>query len=297
MTDRTSGQIDSNSMTTSTAASSSMTAIRTAKRALRKSMATKLSTLSREDLLSQSRQVTRGILASPTYQQANRISIYVSMASGEIDTDELCMETIKRGKRLYVPLFAAPPSKKEDQPSAITPNPTQTGSTTGVPSSSSSTVFLSDMRMLRLYTTTDYAAMKLNKWGIREPEDWTTCPASADSTSDEKIEERRPREDALDESTGGQGLDLILAPGVAFDSGAGRLGHGKGYYDRYLERSENFAKSRSQDGPVCVALGLREQVLPQGEKVPADERDRALDGIVTPDGLLRATGDQGRWKE
>lgn len=91
---------------------------------------------------------------------------------------------------------------------------------------------------------------------------------------------------ALDETTGGDGLDLILAPGVAFDHTGGRLGHGKGYYDRYLTRAEQWATKRGVPAPVTVALALREQVLPPSERVPADERDRVLDGIIAPDGTI-----------
>lgn len=45
-----------------------------------------------------------------------------------------------------------------------------------------------------------------------------------------------------------------------------------------------------------VALGLTPQVLPSGERVPQDEYDRTLDGIVMPSGVLRAKDDRGRWE-
>lgn len=91
---------------------------------------------------------------------------------------------------------------------------------------------------------------------------------------------------ALDETTGGDGLDLILAPGVAFDQTGGRLGHGKGYYDRYLLRAQEWANRHGVPAPVTVALALRQQVLPSTERVPTDERDRVLDGIISPDGTI-----------
>ena len=35
-------------------------------------------------------------------------------------------------------------------------------------------------------------------------------------------------------------IDLILTPGLSFDSRGGRLGQGAGYYDRYLEDYEGI---------------------------------------------------------
>lgn len=73
------------------------------------------------------------------------------------------MPAAHTGKKLYVPLFAAPASKPPgtDDVAAVA-NPPNTGATT----------FASDMRMLRLRDLGEYEGMKMNKWGIREPEDW-----------------------------------------------------------------------------------------------------------------------------
>lgn len=39
-------------------------------------------------------------------------------------------------------------------------------------------------------------------------------------------------------------LDLIFMPAVAFDQDCRRLGHGKGFYDRYLDQYEQAVEAR-----------------------------------------------------
>lgn len=86
------------------------------------------------------------------------------------------------------------------------------------------------------------------------------------------------------------GLDLILLPGVAFTRNGGRLGHGMGYYDKYLDehfnrnphrRSDeqlNLDQKISQKKTILLGLALNEQIV---DEVPLEQTDILLDAIVT----------------
>ena len=73
-------------------------------------------------------------------------------------------------------------------------------------------------------------------------------------------------------------LDLIIVPGVAFDGKGGRIGMGKGYYDRFLAGKREVPK---------VALAYSAQVL---DTVPQDPYDESIDMIATEDELIRCHG-------
>jgi 5-formyltetrahydrofolate cyclo-ligase len=64
-------------------------------------------------------------------------------------------------------------------------------------------------------------------------------------------------------------MDLIIAPGVAFDRRGGRLGRGGGYYDRLLRRAEKV--------PV-IGLCFREQLV---KKVPMKPHDVRMNKVIT----------------
>lgn len=64
-------------------------------------------------------------------------------------------------------------------------------------------------------------------------------------------------------------FDLIVVPGAAFDARGGRLGYGKGYYDRAL----------SGLGGKVVALAYDFQVI-DGE-LPMEEHDVRVSAIIT----------------
>lgn len=69
-------------------------------------------------------------------------------------------------------------------------------------------------------------------------------------------------------------LDFIVVPGVAFDRHGGRVGNGKGYYDKLLEAvRENTAR---------VAVCFESQLFPE---VPTDAHDVRMHKLVTEHGV------------
>lgn len=68
---------------------------------------------------------------------------------------------------------------------------------------------------------------------------------------------------------------LILVPGVAFDRRGGRLGSGRGYYDRALSR---------RGGAICFGLTAEALLV---ERLPQDAWDVRMNGVVTERGVLR----------
>jgi 5-formyltetrahydrofolate cyclo-ligase len=65
-------------------------------------------------------------------------------------------------------------------------------------------------------------------------------------------------------------VDLIVVPGVAFDRRCGRLGHGRGYYDRLL--------ARARHDTFFVGVAFECQVF---EQVPMLPYDVFMDVVVT----------------
>ncbi|QDV86695.1 5-formyltetrahydrofolate cyclo-ligase [Stieleria magnilauensis] len=83
-----------------------------------------------------------------------------------------------------------------------------------------------------------------------------------------------------DRSVAATELDLIVVPGVAFDPDGGRLGHGRGFYDRLL------AGVRAETALVGVAFEC--QIVPH---VPLDDHDVSMDWVVTEKRLIGCQGD------
>jgi 5-formyltetrahydrofolate cyclo-ligase len=84
-----------------------------------------------------------------------------------------------------------------------------------------------------------------------------------------------PREPARRIAVDPADVDLIVAPGLAFDRTGNRLGYGGGYYDRYLGRM----------GAVATRVGVAFS-LQLVDLIPTEPGDERVDIVVTDQGAL-----------
>ena len=77
-------------------------------------------------------------------------------------------------------------------------------------------------------------------------------------------------------------LDIVMVPGVAFDRRGGRMGHGKGYYDKLLQHAR-------PDTPL-VALAFECQLFPE---IPVASHDIFMDKIITEAAVYDGRGRKG----
>jgi len=74
-------------------------------------------------------------------------------------------------------------------------------------------------------------------------------------------------------------IDIVLVPGLAFDGAGGRLGRGRGYYDRFLSE---LPASTARIGVTSDASVV--------EQVPMEDHDERIDWLATDRGVNRAGG-------
>lgn len=187
-----------------------------AKKQIRSEFKRKLANLSEQEVLSQSRNAQNVILRMLEYQQAKRIGIYLSMPKSEAQTDGLVGDALSHMKEVFVPYIYSVGVGK----------PTQ-----------------KVMDMLKLDGFEEYSKLERDSWGI---------PSLGKERLDEREnamgvtglsfkpdgEARELNEESVD------GLDLIVVPGVAFDLEMNRMGHGAGFYDKFLTRFTDGGKRR-----------------------------------------------------
>ena len=75
-------------------------------------------------------------------------------------------------------------------------------------------------------------------------------------------------------------IDLAIIPGVSFDRKGNRLGRGKGYYDRLLNKLNVYKIG------ICFQFQLTEPGL------PTEDSDIPMDEVWTENGNVASTGRQ-----
>lgn len=81
-----------------------------------------------------------------------------------------------------------------------------------------------------------------------------------------------------DDTTDISDIDLIVVPAVAYSSSGGRIGRGRGYYDRLL--------SRARGVKVGVAFDFQ---LFDDDDFEAEAHDVPVDYVLTAHGIIRIT--------
>jgi 5-formyltetrahydrofolate cyclo-ligase len=74
-------------------------------------------------------------------------------------------------------------------------------------------------------------------------------------------------------------IDVVVVPGLAFDRSGHRVGYGRGFYDRFLGALRPDALTVG----ICFSVQLVDEV-------PHGRGDRAVDLVVTEDGLNDESG-------
>ena len=69
-------------------------------------------------------------------------------------------------------------------------------------------------------------------------------------------------------------IDILLVPGVVFDSTGARLGRGAGYYDRLLAKRRGDAQA--------VGVTVDSKVI---DSIPVDAHDQSVDWLATESGV------------
>lgn len=73
-------------------------------------------------------------------------------------------------------------------------------------------------------------------------------------------------------------LDLIITPALAFDSKNGRLGKGKGFYDKFFDECEEiFGAQEDRKMPYKLGIVFHQQMV---DEVPMSDHDHYVDAII-----------------
>ncbi|CAF1163245.1 unnamed protein product [Adineta steineri] len=104
------------------------------------------------------------------------------------------------------------------------------------------------MDMVRVHSLDDLDSLPMTKWNIRQPS-----------------------LDDIDREIATTNIDLIIVPGLGFSLDGCRLGHGKGFYDRYLDSLSKHS--------YTIGLAYRQQIV-ENNSIPMNSTDIRIHEVL-----------------
>ncbi len=218
-----------------------------ARQALRRAMLARRAALPPDEVARLGHAAQDALLASPAWQAARQVLLYVAVRN-ETATARLLDAAWADGKQVLLPRCVTSAPASSANAAASSANAPASGSTSAPTANCDNEMCLAPCACA--------ADLKPGRYGIAEP-DPARCPAiDMDAAPD-------------------FAPDLAVIPGVAFDRQGNRLGHGAGYYDRFLAHP---AMART----ALVGLAYAFQIVPA---LPVAPWDRPVHALCTEEGL------------
>ncbi|WP_035067963.1 5-formyltetrahydrofolate cyclo-ligase [Nitratidesulfovibrio termitidis] len=234
-----------------------------ARQALRRAMLARRAALPPEEAARLGHAAQEALLASPAWQAARQVLLYVAVRN-ETATARLLDAAWADGKQVLLPrcVTSAPasPASSTTGPASSTTGPASSATGPASSATGATTPAANCDNEMCLAPCACAADLKPGRYGIAEP-DPARCPAID--------------MDAAPGSASSFAPDLAVIPGVAFDLQGNRLGHGAGYYDRFLAHP---AMART----ALVGLAYAFQIVPA---LPVAPWDRPVHALCTEEGL------------
>lgn len=178
------------------------------------------------------------LLEIPEYKACSRLSLYLSMEDREVQTNDILQHALHAGKDVFVPYLHKTTSTTDGNRSAV-------------------------MDMLMLSSPQDWSSLQRDRWGIPTLSK-ESIPRRENCFGGLGVSSENESEKVRTEGSGERnGLEIVVVPGVAFDSDLGRLGHGKGYYDTFFSRYDQWRREHGLPMPK-----LSERLMPSPSCLP-----------------------------
>jgi len=203
---------------------------------LRKLMRSVMSRVAAEDRKQQSKFVRERLISHPVYANSRNLSVYLS-TEVELDTTHILKHALEIDKKsCFVPFVPKSRAWIGSFCDAGSPR----------------------MQMVELRSMEQYHGLPINNYGIREPDEVMATHERRVSLSQNLL------------------LDLIIVPGMAFSTDGRRLGHGKGYYDEFLNYYQEYAPENKR--PYTIGLALNQQIVE--DPLALDGQDYQVDEVL-----------------